>query len=270
MSVGIAIAVPDGIALAADTQTTWNRTLLKAKVKATGQEEELVDPINIPVGWSRMARKLFSVAMAERKYAIIIAGMAHMNTKSMYAIFRSAAHKYEGDGSVDNVSTYFANFLKAELANHLSCPVTELGSQALNVSEYILACYEEDDVAKPVVESHLVFSGTLTVNSVPEASGHFVKWSNRNQPSRYGGCWIGRTEFISHIVNHKNKDLPPISGQYGMMTLADAVDYTRFLIEYVCDFQRFAIMVPDCGRPITLSTLTSDKYDEKTVGQAII
>jgi len=56
MSVGIAIAVPDGIALAADTQTTWNRTLLKAKVKATGQEEELVTPINIPVGWSRIAR----------------------------------------------------------------------------------------------------------------------------------------------------------------------------------------------------------------------
>ena len=51
-----------------------------------------------------------------------------------------------------------------------------------------------------------------------------------------------------------------------MMTLADAVDYTRFLIEYVCDFQRFAIMVPDCGRPITLSTLTPGQYDERTVG----
>ena len=265
MSIGIAIAVPDGIALAADTQTTWSKTLFKVKVKGTEQEMELVDPINIPVGWSLMTRKLFSVNMKGRIYAIITAGMSHMNTKSMYAIFRSGAHKYGDDGSVDDVSTYFMNYLKAELATHLSCSVIDLKNQAINVSEYILACYEEDDVAKPVVESHLIFSGTLTVNGVPEASGHFMKWSNRNQPSRYGGCWIGQTEFISHIVNHSNKGLPPISGQYSMMSLADAVDYTRFLIEYVCDFQRFAIMVPDCGRPITLSTLTTDQYDEKTV-----
>ena len=53
MTIGIAIAVPDGIALAADTQTTWNRTILRAKDKATGQEVELAEPISIPVGWSQ-------------------------------------------------------------------------------------------------------------------------------------------------------------------------------------------------------------------------
>ena len=41
MSVGIAIAVPDGIAMAADTQTTWNQVVTKAKEKSSGKEFEL-------------------------------------------------------------------------------------------------------------------------------------------------------------------------------------------------------------------------------------
>ena len=45
MSIGIAVAVPDGIALAADTQTTWNQVILKAKDKNTGNEFDLANPI---------------------------------------------------------------------------------------------------------------------------------------------------------------------------------------------------------------------------------
>lgn len=182
----------------------------------------------------------------------------------MYAVFRSAAHRYQGDGSVDDATSFLIDYLKGELAHHLSCPVAELAKQATSISEFILACCEDEDVARPALESHLVFSGTLSINGTANNSGHVLKWSNRSQASRYGGCWIGRAEFISHIVNHKNKALPQISGQYGMMTLADAVDYTRFLIEAVCDYQRFASMVPDCSRPITLATLTPDRYEEST------
>ena len=63
MSIGIAIAVPDGIALAADTQTTWNNIILRAKDKKTGNEFDLAEPIAVPVGWSLCARKLFSVIL---------------------------------------------------------------------------------------------------------------------------------------------------------------------------------------------------------------
>jgi len=265
MSIGIAIAVPDGIALAADTQTTWNQTILKAKEKSSGREVELADPLRIPVGWSRMARKLFSVDMNGKTYAVITAGMAQLNSKSMYAVIRSSASNYHGDGSMEDVSHFLPDHLKNELAQQLQCRQDELAVQPMNVCEIILATYELRDVAKPVIESHLVFSGTITFHGNPDASGHVLKWSNRAEPNRYGGCWIGRSEFITHIVNHKNPQLPSISGQFGMMTLADAVDYTKFLVEFTCDFQRFAVMVPDCGRPITSSTLTPESYDEKTL-----
>jgi hypothetical protein len=266
MSIGIAIAVPDGIALAADTQTTWNQTILRAKEKSSGNEMELAEPIMIPVGWSRMARKLFSVDMKGTTYAVITAGMAHMNSKSMYAVIHSAASTYKGNGEINDVGEFVRDHLKKELSEQLSCPPGELAAQPINVCEIILATYEAQDVAKPVIESHLVFSGTINFNGTPNGSGHILKWSNRTELSRYGGCWIGRSEFITHIINHKNPQLPPISGQFGMMTLADGVDYTKFLVEFTCDFQRFAIMVPDCGRPITSSTLTPECYQENIVG----
>ena len=52
MTIAIAIAVPDGIALAADSQTTWQKTIEKAKEKGTGREFELEEPIVQPMGWS--------------------------------------------------------------------------------------------------------------------------------------------------------------------------------------------------------------------------
>jgi hypothetical protein len=265
MSIGIAIAVPDGIALAADTQTTWNTTVQRAKDKKTGQEFDLAEPIAIPVGWSQSARKLFSVDLAGKTYAIITAGEAHLNHKTMYAIFRSTAKKYAGAGTYDDVLQYYVGQLKNELSTSLSSFPPAMSTAPLKVCEFILAGFEDDDVAKPAVESHIVFSGTLNINGKPDNSGHFKKWSNRTQPTRYGGCWIGQTAFISHLVNHTNKELPPISGQYEMMTVADASAYTQFLVAFTCDFQRFAIMVPNCGRPISSATLTPESFTEKVV-----
>ena len=266
MSIGIAVAVPDGIALAADTQTTWNQTILRAKDKA-GNSVELAEPINVPIGWSRMARKLFEVNMNGRLYAVVTAGASHVNSKSIYATIISAAQHYSGSGTIEDVREYLAGHLKNELAQHFSCDKSQLANQPLNVCEFILATYETDDVTKPAIESHLVFSGKINMKGGLNSSGHIIKWKNYEQQIRYHGCWIGKGEFISHIVNHRNPKLPPIAGQFGMMTLADAVDYTKFLVEFTCDFERFAVMVPDCGRPIVSATLTPDGFQLNTFGE---
>lgn len=265
MTIAIAVAVPDGIALAADTQTTWSQVITKAVDKATGNEFELAKPIQQPVGWSRMAKKLFPLEMNGHQYAIATAGAAQLNQKSMYAVFRSAASQYSGDGSCGDVTQYFEDCLKKELAIQHGCPVEELHNRPVTACDFIIAGYEDNDVAKPFLESHLVFSGTVDIDDQKNTSGHWRRWSNTSITPRYQSCWIGRSEFISHIVNHSRNDLPPIQGQYSMMTLSDAVDYTVFLVSYTCDFQRFAIMVPDCGRPITSAKLTPESYEEQII-----
>ena len=89
MSICIAIAVPDGIALAADSQTTWSQTITQATQLGTNQLIDLAQPINIPIGWSKMTRKLFNLKMQDNTYAICIAGTALLNHKTIYSIFKS-------------------------------------------------------------------------------------------------------------------------------------------------------------------------------------
>jgi hypothetical protein len=116
-----------------------------------------------------------------------------------------------------------------------------------------------------VLETHNVFSGTIRES--PDACGHVAGWSNVDKQGTrvWGACWLGETAYVDHVVNHTNPGLKPISGQHEMMTLADAVDYTKFLVSFTCDFQRFAIMVPNCGRPITSATLTPEGYEEQLI-----
>jgi len=262
MTIAIAIAVPDGVALAADTQTTWTQTILKAKQKGNKEEFELDKPIVLPVGWSKMTRKLFPLKFNENNFAICTAGAAILNSKTMYAIFKSLEKSYQGNSNCNGVVEYLVEGIKEQFRLHYK--TDNLSKAETNTINFIIAGYENQDVSKPFIEKHLVFSGEISFNGNKDFSGHIRTWKNDEQ-TRYGGCWIGRNEFITHIVNHKNKSLPPISGQYELMSLADAVDYTKFLVEFTCDFQRFAVMVPDCGRPIISATLTPEEYNDEII-----
>jgi len=44
------------------------------------------------------------------------------------------------------------------------------------------------------------------------------------------------------------------------MTLEDAINYVTFLAEFTCDFQNFAVTVPDCGKPVTSAVLTPEAF----------
>lgn len=261
MSICIAIAVPDGIALAADSQTTWNQTIKQVKEAGTGNLIQLETPIQQPISWSKMARKLFEIKIKETSFAVCVAGTALLNHKTTYSLFKSFESKYQDENDFDKIIQFFINGLKEEMKTQLDVDELKSADQILTV-EFILAGYENGDVAKPRIESHLVFSGSITIDGVKNESGHIPRWNNKDEQRRFGGCWIGRTEFISHLVN-QNKTLPPIQGQYELLSLEDAVDYTKFLVDFTCDYQRFAIMVPDCGKPIISAKLTPSGYNEK-------
>ena len=259
MTIAIAIAVPDGIALAADTQTTWTRTILKAKQKGNKEEFELDEPITVPIGWSKMTRKLFPLKFNQNHFAICHAGTAILNSKTIYAIFKSLEKSYEGDSNFNGIVEYLVEGIKEQL--RLQYKSDELSKVETNIIHFIIVGYENQDVSKPLIETHWVFSGVMKHDGINDSSGHVKVVKN----GVYGGNWIGKTEFITHIVNHNNDSLPLISGQYELMSLSDAVDYTKFLVEFTCDFQRFAVMVPDCGRPIISATLTPEGYNEEII-----
>jgi hypothetical protein len=161
---------------------------------------------------------------------------------------------------------HFIDGLKTELRKQLNVEKLETACTILTI-EFIISGYYEMDVSKPRIESWTVLSGTIQIEGGGQlTTGEFKKWTNIvNGEHTFGGCWIGRAEFISHLVTHNNSQMPPIQGQYELLSLADAVDYTKFLVDFTCDYQRFAAMVPDCGKPIISSTLTPEYYEEQII-----
>lgn len=263
MSICIAIAVPDGIALAADSQTTWNQTIEQVEEKGTGKMIDLAKPISQPVSWSKMARKLFEFKVNGKSYAICIAGAALLNHKTVYSIFKSLEANYNGSGNYDDIVKFIVKGLKKELKEQLG--VKDLKNSKQNITvHFIITGYEDNDVSKPIMESHIIFSGSLNINNQKNSSGHYLQSTNLNNPNRFGASWIGRTEFISHLI-HPKRNLPPIRGQYELLSLEDANDYANFLVEFTCEYQRFAVMVPDCGKPIWSSKLTPKSYKEEVI-----
>jgi hypothetical protein len=260
VTIALALAVPDGIALAADTQTTWNQSILKVREKGTGREVEVESPILLPIGWSRLARKLFSLTLGERTFGVAVAGAALLNNKAIFSIFKSLEQGYTGSHEYDVVLQFLCDGLKDQLRKQLGVTDLSQASQIIDVS-FILAGYEDQDISRPLLRAVWVYSGRPAIPGETQLPGHQITWQNSAQ-NRFNCCWVGRGEFVGHVVNHNNAFLPPMTGQYALMTLADAVDYVRFLAEFTCDFQRFAVMVPDCGRPVVTATLDPDYYTE--------
>ncbi len=258
MSICVAIAVPDGIALAADSQTTWSKKIIKAKEKDTGKEIELEEPLSVPISWSKMTRKLFKLTFGNNIFAACTSGAALLNSKTMYSVFKSQEANYNGKGNFDEVLEFLIDRLKEELKVELGIDDLTSTERAVNLN-FILAGFDSKDVSKPRLSNCRVFSGTPKGpdgNTIKD--GHFKK-----ETEGFGASWIGRGEFVSHLVKHENKYLPPLQGQYALFSLSDAKDYARFLVEFTCDFQRFATMIPDCGRPIITAELTPDGYIEQ-------
>jgi hypothetical protein len=258
MSIGIAIVVPDGIALAADTRTGWNRTISQVQVKGIAGQVELEKPIIQPAGWSPGAKKLFPFEYGQHKGAILTAGLATIGMRSARAVFKKLEQQCPVTDNCEEVVAFLVNGLKAELQE--ACGVADLSKAPVMILEFVFVSFEDKDITKPFVSSNMVFSGTLSLDGTANTNGHYARWRSASTPNRYGACWIGRTEFIAHLVNHNNPRLPPLSGQYHVMTLEDAVNYAKFLAEFTCDFQDFAITVPDCGRPVVTAVVTPDGF----------
>jgi hypothetical protein len=266
MSICIAIAVPDGIALSVDSQTTWMKTISHVNEKSSGKLIELEQPIIMPISWSKMARKMFSIEFSGITYAFCVAGLALLNQKTMLSIFSSLRSKYNGDGSFDEVVNFIKEGLKDEMMIHLNIVDLKSALVVLDI-EFIISSHVDNNISKPRIESWLIHSGKINLaNGILLDKGEYKKWTNL-EDSKYnlGGTWIGMTDYISHIVAHQNPTLPQIQGQYELLSLSDAVDYTNFLVNFTCDFQRFAITVPNCGKPIISATLRPGAYSEKII-----
>ncbi|MFP5385130.1 MAG: hypothetical protein ACLGHN_03575 [Bacteriovoracia bacterium] len=253
MTIGVVVSVPDGIALSADTQTSWTTTITKAEIKdplnaAKTIQVDLAKPILQQSGWSSGTKKLFKFKYGSddqnlKDAAILTAGNASINGQTAYAVLKKIEASCPRTDSCDAVVAYIVDELKKEFK--LQYKVDDMNKMPKTISSFIFASFENSDITKPYISNNNIITGPLLVGQ----SDHHI---NSSITKSTGCTWIGRVEYIGHILNHSNANLPPIAGQYHLMTLQDAVRYSRFLTEFTCDFQKYAVCVPDCGRPVVL------------------
>lgn len=71
---------------------------------------------------------------------------------------------------------------------------------------------------------------------------------------RYGVRFGGQITVIEKIVNHE----PSLNTSYKYMTLADAIEFSKFLIDTTIKYQYFSDELKTCGGPIDVLVITKD------------
>jgi hypothetical protein len=257
MTLVLALVVPDGIALVADTWTTRSHTVRHATDKSTGLDVELREPVEVALGGSHLSQKLFGARFAGRSYAIGVAGTHVVNHKTVHAIIQSLELHHVGSGAFEAVRDAIVSALHVEMRHALG--VDDLATAPQLHVDLLLACFADGDLTKPILCNQLVFSGTLAGPNGTSLTGTVEKSRIDAAQGAVGVMSMGRTELVSHLVNHPVPGLPPLLASLELMSLADAVDCAKFLVRATCEYQRFAPMVPDCGLPMTVVALTPEQ-----------
>jgi hypothetical protein len=259
MSIGIVIAVPEGIVLSADSLVVLDQIVTHARDKQSKKEIELEKPIRIPVGFSKKVRKIFPLRLGNTLYAVCVSGATIINGRNVSEIIKSSEKNVECEQSFKGITDYLVDTISSELKKEAR--EDDLSKAKANVVSFILAGFKNNDPTQPIIESHIVFCGNLVYQGETNYTGHIIDSSNADH-NKYGACWIGRSEYITHIVNHKNTDLPMFNKNFELMSLSTAAECSKFLVGFTCDFQEFAVTAPDCGRPIMTAYLTPTEYRE--------
>jgi 20S proteasome alpha/beta subunit len=127
----------------------------------------------------------------------------------------------------------------------------------LDIIEILVAGYNNDG-------SHQVYSIRIP--------GEINLLRNSNQKNNeYGSSWLGQVDVVSRIVLGNDQISTQLQGleyliQWGTMTLQDAMDYCRLMIQTTSAIQRFSDGIradpgdmPGVGGPIDIAVITPDK-----------
>jgi hypothetical protein len=155
MSIGIAIAVPEGIILSADSLVVLDQIVTHARDKQSKKDVELEKPIRIPIGYSKKVRKIFPLRIGNTLYAVCVSGSTVINGRNVSEIIKSSEKEVEEEQGFAGIADYLVNTITSEFRKESK--EDDLSKAKANVVSFILAGFKNNDSAKPIIESHIVF-----------------------------------------------------------------------------------------------------------------
>lgn len=244
MTINVSVRVPDGIVVASDSlassflQLQQQIQIGPPKCHQCGADQPpgvVTAPISVPGGSTPLATKLFYVG----NYAVTAFGAARINGRSMYnhvMMFVTTALK--GDMPLMDVAEGLSAQLQDAINKDPQCQRAKPGTP---VGGFQVCGYDADDI-----DMGRIAIVALRIGKDPEI---------KLQEQRYGVVVTGNNEITNMLFNVPagGKSVQP---SYDNMTLPDAIDYARFLVQTTSDYHRFANMQPMVGGPTDIALIT--------------
>ena len=245
MTIAVAVAIPEGIVLAAESRQTYSR--------------KVGDVINLRIG-TDFGKKVFQLGS---KVGAVTWGWAFLlgrNINSYVEEFKSTINQ-KGISEVEQISHELAKFLTDKYMEHIA---KKLDNPAPRAIGFYIGGYDSK-------------GGNIYATYIPEKDVSLVS----NTIAKSGMNWGGQIDVITRLLkgyDHRIVTLPGFPKDltaelnkleyvtnFNNMTLQDAVDYAVFLVKTTIDMQRFSdgiVMqpgdIPGCGGSIDVAVVQPD------------
>jgi len=240
MTVNVVLMVPDGIVVAADSLATSFQPLQGVltidqpiKCGTCGNAQKIppiqMPPIPIPGRSTPLASKIFYIG----NYGLTFFGPAAINGRSLFNHVMAFQKQGLKEGMIlkdiaDGLARQFnAAMIKDPQFNGLA-PGREVGG-------FQICGYDPDDV-----DYGHISVVKFCVGQPPHRD---------DRPQQYAISVTGQIDVIQKLVG-------PTQLNFNSLTVPDAIDYARFLVQTTSDYQRFSNAVPTVGGPTTIALIT--------------
>jgi len=243
MTLAVSVRIPDGVIIAVDSvSTVMGNVRISADIGfkcSHCQHENRVQnlelpPMAYPVSTKSSAQKLVQFT---RNFGIAYYGSSFVNHKSLYSQIRSleTARGADKDLDIDEAAELILAHFTGELTKEAG-DLNRIPEKAVPFGFQVVG-FDKQGVGKTWV---------ITMGRHP----------SKKVDEKIGLTLSGDTTLIRKIFA-ASPNVPTPSPHFQSFSLQDAVDYAKFLIGFVADYQRFANMIPTVGGDIDVALVTS-------------
>lgn len=245
MTINVSLKVPDGIVIACDSLAT-SLMPIQAKFQVTppkcpdcGKEQPAgqiqMPPIGVPFSSTPLASKLFYI----NNYGLTFFGASSINGRSLFnhvMVYRTTI--YKSSMNMLDIASGLAAMLTEAINNDSAIDKNKPDTL---VGGFQICGYDEDDIDFGRTSVVYLFAGKPS--------------KREDMKQEYGITVTGQNMVVDFLFQNPKSGVSP-KPNFAKMTLADAIDYARFLVQTTSDYHRFMDAVPTVGGPTEVALIT--------------
>lgn len=247
LTITVAVIVPDGIVIAADSLAIISSPLsvMCPECEETTQVKAINCPqcqklftYQTPTSHSKFAQKVFKIDLNNRSVGVAVDGMGMVNGRTIESHIRTFSRTKPTEiETVEGLATELTSYFHEEF-------IKDYGGVE-NIPEF-----KEPPLGLQVVgyDSQEATKGQLISCSIDKEPG--MKAMEEYLINLRGDHYV-----VGKLLSNLRAEIP-----FNLIPIQDAIDLAIFLIETTIRYQRFEKQISTCGGPIDVAVVTPSDY----------